>query len=137
MSAALLLTLALGIFNLVGGDIPATIEHYVRMLHLDMENKFITNLLSKASGVSSQELKKAGAVTFIYSVLYIIEGIGLIMGKHWAEYLTIIATAALIPLEIYELTLKLNVPRISILIVNVIIVYYLIYRLRKENVSGN
>lgn len=130
VSAALLLTLAFGIFHMLGRDIGAQLAHYVRWLHLETENKFITNLISKASGVSPTQLRRAGTVTFIYAVLYIVEGAGLFLGKHWAEYLTVIVTGTLIPVEIYEIILKLNLTRISILVLNLIIVGYLIYRLR-------
>jgi uncharacterized membrane protein (DUF2068 family) len=62
-----------------------------------------------------------------------IEGIGLWHQSRWAEYLTIVATSLLIPLEIYEVTRRVTVPRVTALIVNVGAVIYLIYRLRHED----
>lgn len=132
VSAALLLTLTFGIFHMPGKDIGRMLEHYVRMLHLDTENKFITDLLAKAAGVSPKQLMQAGTVTLIYAVLYVIEGIGLLMAKHWAEYLTIIATGALVPIEIYEVARRLSISRVTILIINLAIVAYLVYRLRAD-----
>ena len=35
-----------------------------------------------------------------------LEGIGLLMRRLWAEYLTVIATAILLPLEVYEIVQK-------------------------------
>jgi uncharacterized membrane protein (DUF2068 family) len=66
-------------------------------------------------------------------MLYMIEGIGLWHQSRWAEYLTIVATSLLIPLEIYEVTRRVTIPRIGALVVNVVVVIYLIYRLRHEN----
>lgn len=132
VSAVLLITLAGGIFNLLGGDIANRLEHYIRMLHLDMENKYINILFEKVSGINAEQLKRVEIVTFIYALLYITEGIGLILNKQWAEYLTIVVTGALIPFEIYEVARKLNAARMSILIINVIIVVYLIWRLRRD-----
>jgi uncharacterized membrane protein (DUF2068 family) len=66
-------------------------------------------------------------------MLYIVEGIGLLLAKHWAEYFTIIATASLIPVELYEVARKTNLLRLGILLVNIAIVLYLFNRLRAEN----
>lgn len=135
-SATLLLTLAFGIFHMLDKELGSVLEHYVRRLHLDTDHKWITQLLAKASGVSARQLIQAGTVTLIYSMLYAIEGIGLLMMKQWAEYLTVIVTGLLIPLEIYEVIRKPSSPRIIVLIVNVVIVVYLIYRLRTDK-AGN
>ena len=135
VSAALLLILVFGIFNLLGKNLGRLLEHYVRILHIDMENKHITNMLAKASGISATALKNAGIVTLIYALLFIIEGIGLLKKKRWAEYLTIIITGALVPLEIYEIARRLSIQRISILIINLAIIGYLIYRLRSDRHS--
>ena len=64
-----------------------------------------------------------------------VEGIGLWFGRRWAEYLTVIATGLLIPLEIYELARKFTTPRVVALIVNVAIVIYLIVQLRQKERS--
>ena len=62
--------------------------------------------------------------------LFTVEGVGLWKGKRWAEYLTVIATSALIPFEVYELARRLTMVRVSALVVNVAAVIYLVYRLR-------
>ena len=35
--------------------------------------------------------------------LFVVEGIGLLLHKRWAEYFTVITTGLLMPIEIYEL----------------------------------
>ena len=55
-------------------------------------------------------------------------GIGLHYRKPWARWLTIIATASLIPLEIYECIHRLSVGRVVILVINVAVVVYLVRR---------
>jgi len=42
------------------------------------------------------------------------EGVGLALRKRWAEYLTIIATSSLIPLEVYELIQHFSVMKILV-----------------------
>lgn len=55
---------------------------------------------------------------------------GLLLRKRWAEYFTIVTTAGLIPLELYELARHVSLAKIVVLMLNVAIVIYLIRRVR-------
>jgi uncharacterized membrane protein (DUF2068 family) len=66
----------------------------------------------------------------LYATLFMIEGIGLWHEARWAEYLTIIATSSLLPLEIYELVQKLTLPRAAALVINLVAIAYLAWRIR-------
>ncbi|MGE5347183.1 MAG: DUF2127 domain-containing protein, partial [Acidithiobacillales bacterium] len=48
------------------------------------------------------------------------------------EYLTIIATASLVPLEVYELARRATWPRGATLLVNLLVVAYLIVKVRRR-----
>ena len=61
-----------------------------------------------------------------YAVLEAIEAVGLWLQKRWGEYLTLIATAALLPLEIYELVRGVSAFKVIALVVNIAIVVYLL-----------
>jgi uncharacterized membrane protein (DUF2068 family) len=64
--------------------------------------------------------------------LFLIEGTGLALRQRWAEYVTIISTSSLIPIEVYE-TLKQYTPaKIAFLFINVVVVVYLIFELRRN-----
>jgi len=77
-------------------------------------------------------LEAASVGTFIYAGLLLTEGIGLLLRKRWAEYFTIITTAGLIPLELYELSKHITATKIAILIINIGIVAYLVARVRRN-----
>jgi uncharacterized membrane protein (DUF2068 family) len=62
-----------------------------------------------------------------YAVIEGVEAVGLWLEKRWAEYLTAVATAGLLPLEIHELTKRVTGLRVGALIVNLIILIYLVY----------
>jgi uncharacterized membrane protein (DUF2068 family) len=66
----------------------------------------------------------------LYATLFMIEGIGLWHEAPWGEYLTVVATSLLIPIEVYEIAQKLSVPRVGALIVNIAAVAYLVWRIR-------
>jgi uncharacterized membrane protein (DUF2068 family) len=59
-------------------------------------------------------------------VLFGIEGVGLWLGKHWAEWFTVIATGSLIPLELYETLYHFGWIKLATLIGNIAIIAYLV-----------
>jgi Predicted membrane protein (DUF2127) len=69
-------------------------------------------------------------------VVELIEAIGLWHEKRWAEYLTVIATAGLMPFEIVELTRRVTVFRVGALVVNLAIVIWLVWRKRLFGSNG-
>ena len=122
----LLLVAAIGAFRLLHRDVAETINHWVDILRVDPDNRYIHKLLARVLAVTPAQLKAVSAGTFIYAGLLLTEGTGLLLHKRWAEYFTIITTAGLIPLEIYEIVHHLTAAKIWVLIINVAIVVYLI-----------
>ena len=56
----------------------------------------------------------------------------LILRRRWAEYLTIITTGGLLPLEVYEINKHITWIKIGVLLVNIAIVVYLVARVRRK-----
>jgi uncharacterized membrane protein (DUF2068 family) len=71
-----------------------------------------------------------------YAALESVECVFLWRGQRWAEYLTVVATAAFLPLEIYELTQKVSALRVGALLVNLAILAYLLWTKRLFGVRG-
>lgn len=71
-----------------------------------------------------------------YTVLELVEAIGLWHERRWAEYLTVVATAGLLPFEILELSRRVTVFRVGALVINLLIVVWLVYRKRLFGVAG-
>jgi uncharacterized membrane protein (DUF2068 family) len=66
-----------------------------------------------------------GVIALGYAALFAVEGVGLWRRKHWAEWLTVIATGSLIPIELYELARHASALKLGVLLANVVIVIYL------------
>lgn len=128
----LLLVVGIGALRLIHKDVPMFISNLADSLRIDPDNQYINRLIEKAAGIDSRKLQQISAGSFFYSGLLITEGIGLLLRKHWAEYMAIILTASLIPLEIYELLKHLTAMRILVLLANIAIVIYLIHVVRKQ-----
>lgn len=130
VEAALLLVAGLGLLRLLGRDIGETATAWVQQLHLDPDRAFIHTALARVTGISQRTLAELGVGSLCYAALRLIEGVGLWLERRWAEYLTIVATGALVPLEIYELARHLSAVRLLVLAINLALVAYLVYAVR-------
>jgi uncharacterized membrane protein (DUF2068 family) len=81
-------------------------------------------------------LREFGIAVIALGILEGIEAVGLWYTKRWAEYLTFIATALLLPLEIYELTHRLSALKIIGFLINVAVVVYLLFAKRLFGLRG-
>jgi len=133
--AVLLIGLGFGVFKNAGGDPRDEAEHLVAAVKLDPDNRFIHSAIERVSGLTPGQLKAIGVGTFLYALLYLVEGTGLLLKKHWAEYFTVIATGIFIPVEIWEVARHFTLVRLAILIINVAIVAYLVMTLLRHDRS--
>ncbi len=126
-----LLAIGLGALHYLHGDIEKDVAHWMDLLRADPHNRYLLWLLEKLSNVDDRRLRQLSVGTFFYSALFLLEGTGLAMAKRWAEYLTIITTASLMPLEMYEIYVRTTWPRVVVLLVNIVVVAYLVVELKR------
>src|SRR3954449_1027192 len=96
----------------------------------------ILHELDQLFTLQSSKLRLAGLGIATYAALEGAEAVGLWFQKRWAEYLTFIATVALLPLELYELSHKVSPFKIVALIINIAIVVYLLLAKRLFGLRG-
>jgi len=128
-----------------------TFAAHDRALHHDYQN--IMNDLaggtpgaSQARGVlgyfgrafkySPTHLRVLALVLIAFAALEAAEGVGLWLNKRWAEYLTFIATTALVPFEVYELTIGVSAFKLVALVINLAVVIYLLLAKRLFGLRG-
>jgi uncharacterized membrane protein (DUF2068 family) len=132
LKAALLIAVGLGALHLLHKDLTSVLEHWVMRLGLDPGNRYVDKALEKAANFSPNKIKSLGIVSFIYAGLFLTEGIGLWMLKRWAEWFSVIITTSLVPVELYEIYHHPSVIKGLVLIVNIAVVGYLLYRILTE-----
>ena len=132
LKASALLLVGFGALHFLHRDLAMTIAHWVDLLRIDPHNHYLLWLLEKVTKVDETRLREFSAGTFFYSALFFTEGTGLAVGKRWAEYLTIVSTSSLLPLEIYELLERPSIAKFVLLLVNLAVVAYLVYELRRS-----
>src|SRR5580700_322743 len=92
--------------------------------------------LTRLFAISLRNLQITGVVLTAYAVLEGTEAVGLWRGRRWAEYLTFIATALLLPLEIYEIVHRPTVLKGVTLAINLAVVLYLVWAKRLFGLRG-
>jgi uncharacterized membrane protein (DUF2068 family) len=132
LKALLLLVVGIGAIKFMHKDVASAVVHWTQLLRIDPDNRFVHALLLKTFRVTPKQLKDLSVGTFLYAGLFTTEGIGLLLRKRWAEYFTIVTTGGLIPLEIYELWRHFTIVKTIIALVNVLIVWYLVRRVRSR-----
>ena len=133
VKGALLLLVGTGAAKLIHVDVYDLALQWVDVLHVDPDNRYIHWLLEKLMFVDERTLRHLSAGTFVYAAVVITEGVGLLHQQIWAEYLTVIATASLIPLEIFELVKHFTLLKVGVIGINVAVVWYLVIMLRENN----
>ena len=119
---------AAGIYLLThtGSDFGSIANHLARSVELDPTRGWVHHLVNRLHRLGTGEVTLFGLGALGYGALELVEGVGLWRRQRWAEWLTVLATSLLIPLELYELVHKPSTLKALGLLVNVVIVAYLV-----------
>jgi len=125
LKVLILLLAAYGEIRLHDATLSAKILSWASARPQGLEHDLVTRALAWFSGLSESRVHQLRFVTLTYAAVFAVEGIGLWMQKRWAEWLTTIVTASLIPMELWELFHKPSFGAAAVLLANVLIVGYL------------
>jgi len=131
------LLLAAGIYLLfhLNSDFGRLADRAIRAVELDPRRPFLHRIVDYLHHLHASQVRVAALLALGYGVLELVEGTGLWLERLWAEYLTVIATSLLIPLELYELVHRPTLWKAGGLAVNIAIVAYLVYVLRHRRTA--
>jgi uncharacterized membrane protein (DUF2068 family) len=87
--------------------------------------------------LSTSTIHTLRIVSLSYAAIFAVEGVGLWMEKRWAEWMTTIITASLIPLELWELFYRPNFGKAAVLMANIAIVAYLVWQLKSKHKAAS
>ena len=130
--ALFVISTGLGLLSFYEPRFAAALYRLVGQLPYDFEQHVMRQVIGFLSGISPHRMHIFAIATFVYSTLFLVEAVGLWLGRHWAEMLTVVATSLLIPLEIYETLRRYTPGKLLVFVANVLIVAYLVWRLRRE-----
>jgi len=98
--------------------------------------RYLDHAVARLANLPAKDFKELGIGSFVYAALFLTEGVGLWLGRRWAEWFTALITGSLVPLEMFEIWRHPTVMKVVVLVLNVAIVVYLVERIRRERVEG-
>jgi len=128
-------------FHLVHADLGGVVDRVIYYLRIEPEGRLASFLMDRVDLIGHHQLRQAGTFSLLYAAVCVVEGVGLIRCKAWAEYFTVTLTALGLPWEIFELIKKFEAYKIGLIAANVAVVLYLLWVLKKKRermaVGGN
>lgn len=133
--AIALLLLAASAFEAARAGMLARVIAWLGGLPLAEGHVGIHRLISAMTDITPRGAELIGGVALVYALLFAVEGVGLWFEKTWAEYLTVLATASLVPFELWALLERATVLRGMAILINVLIVAYLLKLVRRPRIG--
>ncbi|MBT9332940.1 DUF2127 domain-containing protein [Paracidobacterium acidisoli] len=129
VEATLFVLLGIGAVKLLlrRADLVDVATHFINVLRFNSEGRLVNLILERVAMIDPHRLRQISAVIFGYAALHATEGIGLVLQKAWAEYVTIILTASFLPWEFWEMHRHLTWMKAGVTAVNVLVVVYLVF----------
>jgi len=122
----------MGAVHLLNKDVGDEALKLAHILHQDPEHKFVALALKKIDLIDNHRLREIGFGTFAYSALALTEGVGLLLERTWAEYLTLILTISFVPWEMYELIRHATWIKAGLFAINLAVLGYLVWLLHRK-----
>jgi uncharacterized membrane protein (DUF2068 family) len=134
IKAALLIATGYGVHLLLREDLLQRLWLWSATLTDHFAQRLLLNALGWAENLGAARIHVVVGVTLAYTAVVLAEGIGLWMRRPWAEWLTVLATASLIPFELWELIVRPPDRKLAVLVtvlLNGAVVWYLARLLRR------
>jgi len=106
-------------------DLEDAAQSLLYYLHIDPDRRLSQAFVHAAGKVMDANVTLVLTIIFIYSAGRLIESYGLWRQRVWAEWLAIISGAVYLPFELYKLIQHPNWIHWTILLVNIVVVFYI------------
>ena len=131
------LVVVLGIaLLLVHSHVEDYTESLLYHLHIDFDRRFGHMLLNAASTVSDARWWSIGVAAGSYASVRFVEAWGLWNQRVWAEWFALLSGALYLPFEVLKVTERADLERVSILVINLVIVLYMLEIRVRESRTG-
>jgi uncharacterized membrane protein (DUF2068 family) len=105
-----------------------TVMRWVENFPVMTGHAFLERTTAKLTRLPPRRIEELAIAEFAYAAVFIAEGTGLVLRRVWAEWLTVVVTTSFIPFEVYETFKRMTPIRVGLLVINIAIVIYLIWR---------
>ncbi|MGH9884779.1 MAG: DUF2127 domain-containing protein, partial [bacterium] len=72
------------------------VNTWVHALAADPHGRYLTEILARVTSFDAHQLRQIGIGSLAYASVFLVEGVGLLLRKPWAEIMTVIVTTSFI-----------------------------------------
>jgi uncharacterized membrane protein (DUF2068 family) len=115
------------VLSFIHRDLHEAALRLVEHIHLNPASHYPRIFLDLTERIHDTQLWGMAMAAAMYSVVRMVEAVGLWLRKAWAEWFAVLTGGIYIPIEIYEVSRSLTWPRVAVLAVNLGVVSYLLF----------
>ncbi len=123
---ALVLLVGFGLLALIHRDLHAAAEQLVRHFHINPASHYPRIFIDLSDRLTDLKLWAIALGALFYAVIRFAEAAGLWMQRPWAEWFGLLSGGMYVPIELYEVMQGVTWPKVTVLVVNGVIVVYLL-----------
>ncbi|MCU1286240.1 MAG: rane protein-like protein [Acidobacteriales bacterium] len=116
---------AIVVFTFAHKDLGDVADRLLHLLHVNPGSRFAEAVFRAADKATVQQIVLVGFGVLVYAAVRLVEAYGLWHEREWAEWFALLSGCLYLPWEIYEIARRVTPVRVSILVINVIVVIYL------------
>lgn len=132
----LVLLVGFELLSFIHRDVHEVAMQLVEHFHLNPASHYPRIFLDVMEHVNDAKLWSMAIAAAMYSLVRMIEAVGLWLRRTWAELFAVLSGGIYIPIEVYEIVRRVTWARVTVLLVNVVIVAYVSYVLMRNGERG-
>lgn len=122
----LVLVTGFGLLAFIHRDLHEAAIQLVRLFHLNPASHYPLIFLDLTEHINNTRLWALAMASMLYALVRFVEAVGLWLQRQWAEWFGVLTGGIYIPIEIYELLNGVTWPKLTIFLVNTVVVVYLL-----------
>jgi uncharacterized membrane protein (DUF2068 family) len=127
---------SIGLLNMTHQNVRHVTTLLINFFHLDSDAHYFKTLFDYTDLLNNDDLHLIVLMAYGYSAIRFSEGYGLWRNRTWAEWLAAVSGAIYLPIEISHLVKHASIINIAVLTTNLVVVTYMIYRLRWRRIEA-
>jgi uncharacterized membrane protein (DUF2068 family) len=116
-----------GLFSLLHKDAHQIACEFISTVHLNPAQKYPKIFIDLTDHITDSKLWFFASLALIYSAFRFVEGYGLWKERGWAEWLAVVSGTIYLPIEVYEICVKVSFVSVFALVANIIVVGVVAY----------
>ena len=127
VKGALVLAAGFGLLQLLHKNAHRIACEFISRVHLSPVQKYPKIFIDLADNITDSRLWFFAGLALIYSAFRFVEGYGLWKERVWGEWLAVGSGTIYLPIEIYEVCVKVSFVSVFALVANVVVVGFVAY----------